>query len=60
LRRERNAASDSAILESDLKDCAGSQKELDEISSGITVYRVFPSARLLCEEKGFCSSQMEK
>lgn len=52
-RRERNVASDSAILESDLKDCAGSQKELDEISSGITVYRVFLQRARLCEEKGF-------
>lgn len=50
LRREKNVASNSAILESDLKDCAGSQKELDEISSGITVYRVFLQ-RAYCAKK---------
>lgn len=36
--------------QSDLRDCAGSQKELDEISSGITIYRVFLQ-RVYCAKK---------
>lgn len=54
-RWERNVASDSAILESDLKDCAGSQKELDEISSGITVYRVFLQRAHCAKKKAFAA-----
>lgn len=41
--------------QSDLKDCAGSQKELDEISSGITVYRVFLQRAYYAKKKVFAA-----
>lgn len=50
-RRERNVASDSAILESDSKDCAGSRRSWTKFSRNHGSPS-FPSARSLCEEKG--------
>lgn len=55
-RRERNVASDLAILESDLKDCAGSQEGAGRnfIRNHI-VHRVFPQRAHCTKKKAFCS-----